>query len=197
MDTMKKENLSKNMKTPTIKQKVLIYEEFLHKLNACLMSGNNEAIGELIKNADNWSYAHRRGNGEFSDNQQQKIINNAFWKLLDTPNSDAIVKERQRKWTEAQKQKNIELISDEKLIDLATEPKYAVYHKPTKLWVYFRLFKDKFGIVGQTIICLALKCDATVYNCKKTLESYIKAGEFNGDATYGFDNFLEFQIKKL
>jgi hypothetical protein len=185
------------MKTPTLKEKVSRYEDFLHKLNACLISGNNEAIGELIQNADNWSYAHRRGNGELSDKKQQEIINNAFWKLLDTPNSDAIVKERQRKWTEAQKQKNIELISDEKLIGLAKEPKYAVYHKPTKLWVYFRYHKDKFGIIGQTTICLSLKCDATVYNCKETLENYIKIGEFNGDPNYGKNNFLEFQIKKL
>lgn len=88
-------------KTPTLKEKILQYEEFLHKINACLISGNSEAIGELIQNADNWSYAHRRGNGEFTDKQQQTIINSAFWKLLDTPESDKKIKQRQNKYSKS------------------------------------------------------------------------------------------------
>lgn len=184
------------MKTPTLKEKVSIYEDFLHKINACLISGNNEAIGELIQNADNWSYAHRRG--EFvTDKQRNKMINSMFWKLLDTPKSDKIVEERQRKWTEAQKQKEVELISDEELIALANQPKYGVYHKPTKLWVYFREFNDKFGILGQSLICLCLKGDATVSTNKEHLKKLIEIGEFNGNPLYGKENFSEFQIKKL
>jgi hypothetical protein len=75
--------------------------------------------------------------------------------------------------------------------------KYAVLHKPTKLWVYFRERKDKFGIVGSTIICLCLKPDATINTSKEQLKQFIKMGEFNSDSLYGQNNFLEFQIKKI
>jgi len=92
------------MKTPTNKEKILQYESFLHKINMCCISCNNDGIKELIENADIWSYSHRCG--EFiSDRQREKSINSAFWKLCDTPETDAITKERQRKYTEAQKQK--------------------------------------------------------------------------------------------
>jgi len=69
------------------------------------ISGNNNGIRELVKNADNFSYSHRVGNGELSDKKQQQAINNAFWKLLDTPETDTVTKERQRKYTEAQQAK--------------------------------------------------------------------------------------------
>jgi len=94
------------MKTPTNREKIQQYEAFLHKINACIVSCNHKAISELIQNADNWSYAHRRGNGELTDRQQDKIIASAFWKLLDTPNADKIIKERQKAYTESQKQKH-------------------------------------------------------------------------------------------
>lgn len=89
------------MKTPTLKEKVKQYEDFLHRINMFIICGNNEGIKELIANADNWSYSHRCG--EFvTDNQRQKMINGAFWKLLDTPKADTISKERQEKWKQAQ-----------------------------------------------------------------------------------------------
>jgi len=89
------------MKTPTLKQKVEMYENFLHKINIFIISGNNDGIRELIENADKWSYSHRVSNGEFSDRKQQQVINNAFWKLLDTPNADKATKERQQFWQKA------------------------------------------------------------------------------------------------
>jgi len=92
------------MKTPTLKEKVHHYESFLHKINMFCISGNNEGIRELVENADNWSYAHRRG--EFvTDKQRKEMINNAFWKLCDTPKADTATEKRQKAWTEAQKQK--------------------------------------------------------------------------------------------
>jgi hypothetical protein len=93
------------MITPTLKQKVEMYENFLHKINCFIVSCNNDGIKELVENADNWSYAHRVGNGEPSDREQQRIINNAFWKLLDTPKADKDTKERQKAWAEQAKQK--------------------------------------------------------------------------------------------
>lgn len=92
------------MKTPTLKQKVTQYEAFLHKINIFIISGNNDGIRELVNNADNWSYAHR--SGEFlTDKQRQKMINNMFQKLCDTPKADKATEERQRAFTELAKQK--------------------------------------------------------------------------------------------
>jgi len=91
------------MKTPTLKEKVSQYESFLHKINSFIVSCNNDGIRELVQNADTWSYAHRVGNGELSDRQQQQAINNAFYKLLDTPEADKESKDRQQKYTEALK----------------------------------------------------------------------------------------------
>jgi len=97
----------------------------------------------------------------------------------------------------ATKNEDIKLLSEKELKNLVKNPKYRVYHKPTKLWVYFRELKDKFGVVAQSTICLALKNDATVSNSKQDLETLIKLGGFNGDPLYGQNNFLEFQIKKI
>ena len=93
------------MKTPTLEEKISKYEAFLHKINLFIMSGNNNGIAELVKNADNWSYAHRRG--EFvTDKQRNEMINNAFWMLCDTPEADKATQKRQKAYTEAQKQSN-------------------------------------------------------------------------------------------
>jgi len=69
------------MKTPTLKQKIEEYEKFLHNINLMLVCGKHESIKKLLNNADNWSYSHRRGNGEISEKDQQKMINKTFWKL--------------------------------------------------------------------------------------------------------------------
>lgn len=88
------------MNTPNQKEKISMYEAFLHKINAFIVSCNNDGIKELVENADNWSYAHRRG--EFvTDAQRNKMINSAFWKLLDTPKTDKDSEERQKFWSEA------------------------------------------------------------------------------------------------
>jgi hypothetical protein len=93
------------MKTPNDKEKIVMYERYLHKLSILCMCTDGFGIKEMVTNADIWSYAHRVGNGELDDDQQQSAIDRAFWKLLDTPETDAITAERQRKYTEAQKQK--------------------------------------------------------------------------------------------
>ena len=73
-----------NKKIPTDKEKIQQYEKFLHAINMSIMSHNHKRIEGLIHNADMWSYAHRVGNGEYSDEQQDKIIASAFWKLCQT-----------------------------------------------------------------------------------------------------------------
>ena len=56
---------------PTMKEKIAKYEQFLHmlQLNA-EVSMNMENTQRLIARSCDWSYAHRRGNGEFSEKQQ-------------------------------------------------------------------------------------------------------------------------------
>jgi len=68
-------------RTPTLKEKVKQYEEFLHKINLMMIAGNNDGIRRLLENADRWSYMHRISNGELSEEEQQKLIDKAFWNL--------------------------------------------------------------------------------------------------------------------
>ena len=91
------------MITPTNEEKIEMYERFLHKINMCMTSCNNNAIKELVENADIWSFNHRRGNGELSDEEQQKLIDTAFWKLCDTPKSDAERKEMRKAYAKHSK----------------------------------------------------------------------------------------------
>lgn len=94
-----------NKKNPTLKEKVKMYEDFLHKINISVMCCDNLAIQELVHNADMWSYMHRCGNGEPSEKEQQRMVNEIFWKLCDTPKSEKEVEERQKKYSEKQKEK--------------------------------------------------------------------------------------------
>lgn len=69
---------------PTLKEKVIKYEQFLHALQIhAEVTMNPTKIGKLINNACSWSYAHRRGNGELSEKDQREIINKAFEKLTE------------------------------------------------------------------------------------------------------------------
>lgn len=83
------------MKKPTLKQKVDQYEAFLHLLNVGVTAQNNEMVRKLVTNADNWSYAHRVGNGELSERKQDQIITRSFWRLceIDTPPKNPTVAE--------------------------------------------------------------------------------------------------------
>ena len=83
-----------NTKTPTLREKVRQYEDFLHKINMFCTCGNSDGIRELIENADSFSYSHRVGNGELSERDQQKAINSTFWRLCDTPRADKALEER-------------------------------------------------------------------------------------------------------
>jgi hypothetical protein len=68
-------------KTPTLEEKVKQYEDFLHNINMMLIASNSKGVQKLINNADCWSYMHRVSNGELSEEEQQKLINKAFWNL--------------------------------------------------------------------------------------------------------------------
>ena len=90
------------MKKPTLKQKVDMYESYLHKINMLVTSCDNEGISELVHNADMWSYAHRKGEC-VSDKTRNQMITSVFWKLCDTPEADKASAKRQRKYSENNK----------------------------------------------------------------------------------------------
>ena len=67
-----------------LKARIQKYEEFLHAINtyaAIVIDG--EKVRKLIDNACSWSYAHRVGNGEYTDREQQDIIDSRFDRLTD------------------------------------------------------------------------------------------------------------------
>jgi hypothetical protein len=76
--------MNKNKK-PTLRQKVEMYERFLHQINLFMICSSDAGIKALLKNADNWSYAHRCGDGELSEKEIEKNINKHFWNLLEVP----------------------------------------------------------------------------------------------------------------
>jgi len=68
-----------------LREKVQVYEQLLHRIqtNAEVVM-DHEAVGDLITNICRWSYAHRSGNGENSEAEQDAIIRSAFDRLLVT-----------------------------------------------------------------------------------------------------------------
>jgi hypothetical protein len=42
---------------------------------------NNDKVGEMISAISSWSYAHRCGNGEYSEQEQQEFIDKSFEKI--------------------------------------------------------------------------------------------------------------------
>jgi len=65
----------------TDKEKIKIYEDFLHAINMAIVCCDNERVKELVMNADSWSYAHRCGEG-MSDEDRQEWIDEKTRKLL-------------------------------------------------------------------------------------------------------------------
>lgn len=62
-----------------------MYEQFLHNLQMYSVCGRGDLIQILVDNACSWSYAHRVGNGEYSDKKQDKLVAANFWKLTTVP----------------------------------------------------------------------------------------------------------------
>jgi hypothetical protein len=69
-------------KHPNQKEKIAQYEHLLHNIQLhAEVTMNEAAVRELIARICRWSYAHRCGNGELLDSEQQAHIDTAFWKL--------------------------------------------------------------------------------------------------------------------
>lgn len=72
-------------KHPTQKEKIEVYEALLHDLHFhSSVTMRHDMVMDCLKRISSWSYAHRQGNGEHSPQEQQHIINTAFWNLKRT-----------------------------------------------------------------------------------------------------------------
>lgn len=65
------------------KEKMAVYESMFHALHFAQVAMNPERVGKLLDSISAWSYAHRQGNGELSDEEQQKLIERALKKMKD------------------------------------------------------------------------------------------------------------------
>jgi len=63
------------------KEKVAIYEHVFHLTNIYRTGGSYDDMKKILDAIDMWSYAHRCGNGEYSDKEQQEIIDKATDRL--------------------------------------------------------------------------------------------------------------------
>lgn len=70
--------------------------------------------------------------------------------------------------------------------------KYAYKHKPTNTWVFFKESKHE-----GWLICLGLKPVATLSKDPAKLKELLQKSSFNSIKNYGFDNFLEFELKTI
>lgn len=67
----------------TDEEKLRVYEGVFHTISYCVTTMNNEKIREIVSLIDSWSYAHRAGNGELSEEEVEANILRALEKLKD------------------------------------------------------------------------------------------------------------------
>ena len=66
----------------TDKEKIRQYESLLHLIQThYAVTLDRKSVKKLLDNIASWSYAHRCGNGELSEEEQQEQIDRAFDKL--------------------------------------------------------------------------------------------------------------------
>ncbi len=58
----------------TRKQRMRVYEQFMHQVQLYALVHNQLKLSEAITLMCDWSYAHRVGNGEPGPRQQQRIV---------------------------------------------------------------------------------------------------------------------------
>jgi hypothetical protein len=73
------------VRKPTQKEKIEMYEKLLHDIDLSCSVGRTDLLEILLGNINSWSYAHRCGNGEYSEKEQNQLIYKKFWKLATIP----------------------------------------------------------------------------------------------------------------
>jgi len=86
-------------KTPTLREKVKMYEDLLHKINLMQVACDNEGIQELLHNIDKWSYMFRCNGEGLTDKKRQELIDRVFWNLCNTPETDKLTAKRQFRYS--------------------------------------------------------------------------------------------------
>jgi hypothetical protein len=67
---------------PSVTEKLETYEKLLHDIQMFMVVTMDETkVRKALDNICAWSYAHRVGNGEYSEEEQDQIIAAAFKKL--------------------------------------------------------------------------------------------------------------------
>lgn len=69
------------MTAPTLKQQCETFHLIMHAFNVAAISCRNDHVRAIAEKMDDWSYAHRRGNGQLSDRERKQAIASAFWAL--------------------------------------------------------------------------------------------------------------------
>jgi hypothetical protein len=70
-----------------MKTKVEMYEAVLHRIQLYReVILDHDKLIKLLDNIGRWSYAHRRGNGELSEEEQDALVKKAFDNLLNVEN---------------------------------------------------------------------------------------------------------------
>ena len=64
-----------------MQEKIEVYESLLHSMQACMVSSNHTRLDVMLDLIWDWSYAHRSGNGELSDEEQAERVEKAFMKI--------------------------------------------------------------------------------------------------------------------
>ena len=62
-------------------QKIQVYEKLLDRIALLYDMGDNEGLRTILEKINNYSRSHRVGNGELSEEEQQKLIDKYFWNL--------------------------------------------------------------------------------------------------------------------
>ena len=65
----------------TSKERYKIYQSFFHHMALMVDLQKHSEISTCLKIINDWSYAHRVGNGQNSDYEQQKIIDRQIKKM--------------------------------------------------------------------------------------------------------------------
>jgi Tfp pilus assembly protein PilN len=66
----------------TLREKVAVYEDLLHSLQMyAAVTLDQAAIAHALSIICDWSYAHRQGNGELTEEQQDNLVRKHFDRL--------------------------------------------------------------------------------------------------------------------
>lgn len=63
-------------------EKVKLFEQVFHRISMLNTSMNTEGMRVVIGRICDWSYAHRCGNGELSEEQQASLVDKATARLM-------------------------------------------------------------------------------------------------------------------